>query len=41
MPSDPGGIVGVYSFVIKQDGQGYAYSYARYLDSLYLVSGLK
>jgi hypothetical protein len=41
MPGDPAGIEGVYSFVINPDGKGYAYSYARQLDSLYLVSGLK
>jgi Tol biopolymer transport system component len=41
MPRDPAGIAGVYSFVITQDGKGYAYSYARYLHSLYLVSGLR
>jgi serine/threonine protein kinase len=40
MPRDPAGIAGVFSFVITPDGKGYAYSYARYLDSLYLVSGL-
>jgi Tol biopolymer transport system component len=41
MPRDPAGIAGVYSFIITPDGKGYAYSYARYLDSLYLASGLK
>jgi hypothetical protein len=41
MPRDWAGIAGVYSFIITPDGKGYAYSYARYLDSLYLLSGLK
>jgi hypothetical protein len=41
MPGDPAGIAGIYSFVLTPDGQCYAYSYARYLDSLYLVSGLQ
>jgi Tol biopolymer transport system component len=41
MPRDPAGISGIILFVITPDGKGYAYSYARYLDSLYQLSGLK
>jgi len=41
MPRDPAGIAGIYSFVITHDGKAYAYSYARYLHSMYLLSGLK
>jgi Tol biopolymer transport system component len=41
MPRDAAGIAGIYSLVITPDGEAYAYSYARYLDSLYLLSGLE
>jgi Tol biopolymer transport system component len=41
MPRDPAGIAGVYSFVLTPDGQSFAYTYARYLHSLYLVTGLE
>jgi WD40 repeat protein len=41
MPGDPAGIGGVYAFALTPDGQSYAYTYARYLDSLYLVTGLE
>jgi len=41
MPDDPAGIAGVYSLALTPDGRSYAYTYARYLDSLYLVTGLE
>jgi dipeptidyl aminopeptidase/acylaminoacyl peptidase len=41
MPRDPAGIGGVYSFVLTPDGEGYAYTYMRRLDTLYLMTGLE
>ncbi|MGD8898354.1 MAG: hypothetical protein PVJ73_20160, partial [Acidobacteriota bacterium] len=41
MPRDPAGIAGVYSLALTPDGQSYAYTYSRYLGSLYLVTGLE
>jgi serine/threonine protein kinase/Tol biopolymer transport system component len=40
MPRDPAGIGGVYGCVLTPDGQGYAYTYARRLDTLHLVTGV-
>jgi Tol biopolymer transport system component len=41
MPGDPAGIAGVYSLALTPDGQSYAYTYVRYLSSLYLVTGME
>jgi Tol biopolymer transport system component len=41
MPRDPAGIGGVYAFVLTPDGAGYAYTYIRKLDSLYVMTGLE
>jgi serine/threonine protein kinase len=41
IPQDPAGIGGIFAFSITPDGKAYAYTYARKLDSLYLMTGLK
>ena len=41
MPRDPAGTGGIYAAVFTPDGEGYAYSYIRMLDSLYLMTGLE
>jgi hypothetical protein len=41
MPRDPSGIERVYPIVITPDGRAYCYSYARTLNDLYLVEGLR
>jgi Tol biopolymer transport system component len=41
MPRDPAGIAGIIGAVITPDGEGYAYTYVRKLDSLHLVTGLE
>ncbi len=40
-PTDLAGAGGIADFHITPDGKAYAYSYARVLDDLYLVTGLK
>lgn len=40
-PSDPAGIVAIYSTQIAADGKTYGYSSNRILSDLYLVRGLK
>jgi hypothetical protein len=39
-PRDPAGIVNIHPCIITPDGEGFAYSYLRQLDTLYLVTGL-
>jgi serine/threonine protein kinase/WD40 repeat protein len=39
-PTDPAGVRGIVSLVPTPDGRGYAYSYFRGLETLYLISGL-
>ena len=41
MPDDPAGVVLIYPPLVTRDGSAYAYSYARYLQDLYLVEGLR
>jgi serine/threonine protein kinase/Tol biopolymer transport system component len=41
MPADPSGVAGVLTLISTPDGEMYAYSYVRYLGSLYLVTGLE
>ncbi len=41
MPRDPAGIGGIMAFVLTPDGEGYAYSYIRWLNSLYLMAGVE
>ena len=41
MPRDPAGIGNIYGFVLTPDGEGYAYTYDRGLNSLYLLTGMK
>jgi hypothetical protein len=40
-PADPAGIVLIYNVLLTPDGEGYAYTYGRYLQDLYLVEGLR
>jgi WD40 repeat protein len=40
IPADPAGVKGIVSLVPTPDGRGYAYSYFRGLETLYLLSGL-
>jgi len=41
IPADPAGVRGIISLVPTPDGQGYAYSYLRGLETLFLLTGLK
>jgi hypothetical protein len=41
MPRDPAGVGGIYALVLTPDGEGYAYTYIRYINSLYLMTGLE
>jgi hypothetical protein len=41
IPEDPAGIGGIFAFVVTPDGKAYAYTYARELDSLFLMTGLR
>jgi Tol biopolymer transport system component len=41
MPRDPAGIGGVFAPVLTPDAQGYAYSYMRRLDTLFLLTGVE
>ena len=41
MPSDPTGIIGVYSLQLAADETTYYYSYVRTLADLFLIDGLK
>ena len=41
MPEDPAGVVDVQRPVVTPDLSAYAYSYARYLQDLFLVDGLR
>jgi hypothetical protein len=40
-PRDPAGIGRVFGIVLTPDGEGYAYTYSRSLDSLHVITGLK
>jgi serine/threonine protein kinase len=40
IPADPAGVQAIVSLVPTPDGRGYAYSYFRGLETLYLLSGL-
>jgi Tol biopolymer transport system component len=40
-PAEPAGVGGLLGVAITPDGRGYAYWYARQLDELYLVKGLR
>jgi Tol biopolymer transport system component len=41
MPGDPAGVGRIFSVALTPDGKSYAYTYVRYLGTLYLVSGLE
>jgi len=41
MPRDPAGLAAVYAFVLTPEGEGYAYSSTRMLDTLYVMTGLR
>jgi serine/threonine protein kinase/WD40 repeat protein len=41
IPSDPAGVRGIPGLALTPDGQGYAYSYFRGPETLYLLSGLE
>jgi hypothetical protein len=40
IPPDPTGVVRIFPVLVTPDGRSYAYSYGRYLSTLYVVSGL-
>jgi hypothetical protein len=40
-PPDPAGVVSIGNIVVTADGRAYAYSYARQLSDLYVVTGLE
>jgi Tol biopolymer transport system component len=41
MPRDPAGVGSLIAFVLTPDGEGYAYTYIRYINTLYLMTGLE
>ena len=41
LPSDPTGIVRIFPVLVTPDGRSYAYTYGRFLSTLYVVSGLR
>ena len=41
MPSDPAGIVVIWTVVMTPDAKSYAYTYGRFLSELYLVRALQ
>jgi sugar lactone lactonase YvrE len=41
MPPDPTGVVRIFPVLVTPDGRSYAYTYGRFLSTLYVVSGLK
>jgi eukaryotic-like serine/threonine-protein kinase len=41
MPPDPTGVVRIFPVLVTPDGRSYAYTYGRYLSTLYVVEGLK
>ena len=41
MPSDPTGVVRVFPVLVTPDGRSYAYTYGRFLSTLYVVSGIR
>lgn len=41
MPSDPTGVVRVFPVLVTPDGRSYAYTYGRFLSTLYVVSGVR
>lgn len=41
LPSDPTGIVRISPVLVTPDGQSYAYSYGRFLSTLYVVTGAR
>jgi hypothetical protein len=40
LPADPAGVVRIAPVLVTPDGTSYAYTYGRYLSTLYLVTGL-
>jgi hypothetical protein len=40
-PEDRAGVLYIDNPLLTADGKGYAYSYGRYLNNLYVVSGLR
>ena len=41
MPSNPTGVVRISPVLVTPDGRAYAYTYARFLSTLYVVSGAR
>jgi serine/threonine protein kinase/sugar lactone lactonase YvrE len=41
MPSDPTGVVRISPVLVTPDGRSYAYTYGRFLSTLYVVNGLR
>ena len=41
LPSDPTGVIRVSPVLITPDGRSYAYTYGRFLSTLYVVSGIR
>jgi serine/threonine protein kinase len=41
LPADPAGVVRIAPVLVTPDGTAYAYTYGRYLSTLYLVTGLR
>ncbi len=41
LPADPSGVVRISPVIVAADGRAYAYSYGRYLSTLYIVSGAR
>jgi hypothetical protein len=41
LPADPTGVVRISPVIVTADGRAYAYTYGRYLSTLYIVSGAR
>ena len=41
LPEEPAGVVLIEAVRLTPDGQGYAYTYARFLQDLFVVDGLR
>jgi eukaryotic-like serine/threonine-protein kinase len=41
IPPDPTGVVRIFPVLVTPDGRSYAYTYGRYLSTLYVASGLR
>jgi hypothetical protein len=41
LPSDPTGVVRIFPVIVTPDGRSYAYTYGRFLSTLYVVNGLR